>query len=286
MAKKKVETVVIVGTGLIGGSIGRAIRKKKLAKKVIGVGRRNASLKEAKRAGAIDEGTLKLEKAAAKADLIILASSVASIPALAKKVAQVKKDSCVVTDVASVKTNIVRICEPLFRGTFIGGHPMAGSEKKGAKYSNEKLFKNSICILTPTNKTKLNTINLVASLWKQLGAKVVRLTPKKHDQVTASVSHIPHLMAAILILSQGKTDREVRNVLKFAGNGFRDMTRIASGDPALWSEILMANKKNVIGTMDTLLAQLKVCRRLLQNSDASKTRQTLNRAKKMREKFI
>lgn len=277
------KNLVIVGVGLIGGSLGLAVKKKRLAQKVIGVSRKLSTLREARRLHAIDEGTLDLKKAVSIADLVVLATPVSSVIPLAKKIAPFRPAHCVVTDVASTKGDIVSKCEKLFDGYFVGGHPMSGSEKHGVNYSKVDLFKNSVCILTKTGSP--SSKNKVASLWRGVGAKVKWLHPKEHDAIVASVSHFPHLLSSLLVLSQNQKKKNVNQLLDFSAGGFRDMTRIAASHPQLWTDIFLDNKKEIIKMIDHFNLLLQDWRRYLKNENDKKISTLLSQAKHLREKL-
>lgn len=280
-----VNTLVIVGMGLIGGSIGLAAKKRGLAGKVIGVSRRESTLRQALRFRAVDEATHNLAEASAKADLLILATPVPSIAAVAKEAAKKLPSECIVTDVGSTKEKIVQECEALFAGRFVGSHPMTGSEKSGIQYAKELLFDNTVCILTPTNKTKIKTTQLVQHFWEQLGARVKILKPKEHDAVAAVISHFPHLLAYSLILSLKNSPRAVEDVLSFAGGGFKDMTRIAASPAELWVEILFENKTEVLQSLKNFSGLLQTWEDILSRGNKKKALQLLSEAQAIRERL-
>lgn len=279
---KKIETVLIIGVGLIGGSLGKAIKKKKLAREVLGFSRKQSTLLQAKRAKAIDRGSTQLEKVVPQADLIVLATPVNKIITLSKKIAALKKPDCVVTDVGSVKGSIVSVCDPLFKGMFLGGHPMAGSEKSGVVFADEKIFQKSICILTPTKKTRPKTKQLVSDLWRAVGAKLHQLTPKEHDNITAFISHFPHLLSVALVQS---IETDQNKYLKFAGTGFKDMTRLAGGDPQLWVEILLSNKTELKKTLNKSISLLNHWKKNLETEKTQVLLADLKKANRVRKKL-
>ncbi len=250
--------VTIIGTGLIGGSIGLALKERGLASTVIGVGKRKSSINKALKLNAIDEGATKTEEAVNQADIIILATSVNLIPDLAKKIIPLMKKSAILTDVGSTKDYIVSQvnneiknrqdgCKP----NFIGAHPLAGSEKRGIESARSDLFEGSVCILTPTSLNSKRSIAKLSNMWKALGAKISTMTPSKHDEVVAFVSHLPHFVASCLA-----------NVINekywaFAASGLRDTTRVASGDPELWLSIGKQNKEKTIEAMKSFAEEIK-----------------------------
>ncbi len=280
--KQVAETILIVGVGLIGGSLGKAIKKRRLAKQVIGVSRKQATLRAAKKAGAIDVGSTQLEKMVPKADIIVIAAPLDKVIPLAKKIAKLKKPDAVVTDVGSVKGKILTSCEPFFNGTFVGGHPMAGSEKTGVAFAKEKLFEDTVCILTPTKKTQSSAKRKVEQLWKGVGAKVSLLSAKEHDNVTAYISHLPHLLSVALVQS---LPLKQRNYLKFIGTGFKDMSRLAGGDSKLWLEILLSNKSEVQKSLNQNIKELQKWKRLLETENQQAVLSQLQQARSTRRKI-
>jgi prephenate dehydrogenase len=210
--------VVIIGTGLIGGSIGLALKKLHLAGQVIGLSRHTKNAKLAKKFGAVDKIGLSLDVVAG-ADLVILATPVDTIIDLASRIANKIKKECIVIDVGSTKECIVAKLGPLIPG-FLGCHPLAGSEKKGIANLQDSIFKGSICIITPTLKTNQLVLNKVKLLWKKLGAKVIILSAKKHDKILAHTSHLPHAVAFSLISSIPD------QYLDLSSSGLRGTTRV------------------------------------------------------------
>jgi prephenate dehydrogenase len=264
--------VVIIGTGLIGGSIGLALKKQRLAGRVIGLSRQQKNVKLAKKSGAIDSIGASLE-VVTDADLVILATPVDTNIGFALSIAKKIKKDCIVIDVGSTKERIVSKIGPLIPN-FLGCHPLAGSEKKGVANLQSNIFKGSICILTPTVKTNQRTLNLVRQFWKELGSSIVMLSAKKHDQLLAFTSHLPHLIAFSLISSipdQG---------LGLSSSGLRDTTRI-SGSPAdLWSEIFLSNRSNLLNAVSIFQTKLTALKLALESKDKTKLAKILRQAKK------
>jgi len=238
---KKVKRIAIIGVGLIGGSIGLDARRKRLAAEVVGVGHRRSSIQKALRLKAIDRGTLDPAKGVSGADIVILATPILRMPELARKMAPGLKKGCIVTDVGSTKLMITRKIErALPRGVyFVGGHPMAGSEKRGVDLARRDLFKNSICILTKTLGTNAGALNAVSRLWKALGAEIAVLSPKTHDRIVSEISHLPHMLAFTMMNSVDRPS------VSYASGSFRDTTRIASSDARIWRDIAVSNKDEI-----------------------------------------
>jgi len=275
------EKVTIIGPGLIGGSLGFALLERGVCEEVVGVGRRQCSIDEAVRLGAVTSATLDIEEGVAGADLVVLATSVGTIPTLAQRAIPHMKESALLTDVGSTKRLIVNEIEKLLADDsgigFVGSHPLAGSEKRGVQAAREDLFDNSVCVLTPTARTKAETTEAVANLWTAVGARVVLLDPAQHDSILSRVSHLPHVVAAALLNLLADSD------MPFAASGFRDTTRVASSDVNLWTEICAHNKQEILNALDALRAELDRISAALGRDDLNALRDYLNRAKERRD---
>ncbi len=276
---KMFNKVAIIGVGLIGGSLGLAIKKKKLAKEVIGVTSRKASLSAAKARGAIHKGTLNFKHAVKDADLVIVATPVKMIPGIIRIISPSLKKGCIVTDVGSTKQEIVTKIEKQLPKNiyFVGGHPLAGREKRGVSAARAGLFENTICILTPTPKTNQNALAKTKRFWKELGASSVSLLPSEHDKILSQVSHLPHLVVAALVSSVDPKS------LKFASTGFKDTTRIAAGDAVIWRDVCLSNKKAIIKAIDKFTSNLSGLRKSIAKGDKQALARSFKRAKKLRD---
>lgn len=273
--------VAIIGVGLIGGSIGMAIRNKHLAKEVVGVCRRHKSLKLAMEKGAIDKGSLDIQKAVSGADLVILATPILSMPNLIKIALNSLKKGCILTDVGSTKAQITRTVESIIPGSikFVGTHPMAGSEKSGVSSADPRLFCGAICIIVKTKNTNKVALNRIKLLWQRLGAKIKILSPALHDKIISITSHLPHLVSANLILSVPDKN------LGFAATGFRDTTRIALSDPDMWVDICLSNRREILGALDRYSDNLKILRNAIKMNNRKKLFAILKKAKDKRLKL-
>jgi prephenate dehydrogenase len=270
--------VAIVGTGLIGGSLALEIRKRGLARDVVGVSRRRSSLVWAKKMGAIDKGSQSLDILKG-ADLVVLATPVNVIMKLAVKISKIIPSDCLVMDVGSTKEEIVRELEKIF-DNYIGSHPLAGSEKRGINHARKDLFKGSLCILTPTRNTCSKALSAVNKLWKSLGAKTVLLDPAAHDRLLSFVSHLPHVVAFSLISTVPEA------FLRFASGGLKDTTRIAASDSELWSQIFFSNRRNIVCSIDKFQDNLTTIKSAIQKRDEKKLTLFLNRAKEKRNRLL
>ncbi len=272
--------VVIIGTGLIGGSIGKALIRKKLAGEVVGVCRRRSTLKRAIREGVFTKGCIDdYAKVVPGADVVFIATPVETIKEVLYKLSKVLKDGrTIVTDVGSTKKEIVRYAERYRKNfSFVGAHPLAGSEKAGVEYAHAGLFADSLCILTPTGKTSARALATIKDFWKNMGAQVDILSPGRHDRILSFTSHLPHVVAYALSGAQEK------EFYRYMATGFRDTTRVASSAPRLWAEIFLSNGTELLkavrkfkGLMDSLAADIRKKRKT-----ALKTK--LERCKRIRD---
>jgi prephenate dehydrogenase len=262
--------ITLVGVGLLGGSLGMALRKRRLAGSVVGFVRRAASVVECEGLGAVNLATLDLQRAVKGAELIVLCTPIAQMRGLVKQMLPALKPGAIVTDVGSVKGSVVRDLEALVAKTgahFVGGHPMAGAEKMGVAAARADLFDGAVCVITPTPKSKLAAVRKVERLWKSVGARLLKLTPKAHDDLVSRSSHLPHVVAAqlaSLILSPGHP----REQGMLCANGFRDTTRIASSSPEMWRDIALANRTNLSRALESFTDGLQDFRRALKSGDA------------------
>lgn len=274
--------VAIIGVGLIGGSLGLAIKKKKLARSVVGIGRRRPSIQAALRCGAIDVGTKDLRSGVRDADLVIVATPVCTITKIVKKIVRDLKSGAILTDVGSTKSQIIEEIEIYLRDriSFVGSHPLAGSEKRGVNFANADLFRGSTVIMTKTRKTKSSSIKSLSQFWRSLGvARVVVKTPEEHDRIVAEISHLPHLMATALINSV--SDKS----LKFAAAGFKDATRIAASDPDIWRDICVTNRRQILKSLDRFERSLLRIKALIKNASREKLCREFAKSKRIREKL-
>jgi prephenate dehydrogenase len=258
-------TVAILGPGLIGGSLALALAERGLAKRLMIYARSPRALDEIRLAGVDAELTQNPSEAVRDADVVILCVPIEAMPALVKEFRDALKPTALVTDVGSVKGSVDRDLAPLLEGRalWIGSHPMAGSEQAGFSAARPDLFVGAAVVVTPTKLTKPKTEDLAEKFWKSLGARVFTLTPAYHDQCVAQISHLPHLLAALLVCQSKEEAREL------AAGGFRDTTRVASASAELWIEILMANADAVADTIGAFTAQLEALRVGLGHEDKS-----------------
>ena len=274
------QRMVIIGPGLIGGSLGLAAKKAGLVGHVVGVGHRQSSLDKAIRMGAIDSGSLAPASALDGADAVVVCTAVGLIPEMIRQVAPGLKPGCIVSDVGSTKSGIVREAEAALPAGvhFVGAHPIAGSERRGVEVATVDLFRGRVCVLTPGAHTDARALAKMKELWAGVGARLFMLSPEEHDVILARTSHLPHAVASALLATLEDKDGP------FVGSGFRDTTRIGSGDPDLWADILLSNREAALAALKVFGGKLDELSRALAEGDSAKVRDFLARARDRREK--
>lgn len=267
--------VAIVGVGLVGGSIGLALKARGLARHVAGVTLDAKTLRAALRAGAVDSGTTDLATGLAGASIVILAAGVDALPRLAEAALREAGEATLVTDVGSVKRPVVRAAGRDPR--FVPGHPMAGSEKSGVGNADPSLFSGAVVVLTPARSAPW-AVSRASAFWRALGARPILMSAEDHDARAAAASHAPYLAAAAL------ADALAASAGRLAAGGFRDTTRVAASDPALWTGILLANRSEVRRSLKAFRASLDRMESALVDGDPRRLRRSLERASRERSR--
>lgn len=278
--------IAIIGVGLIGGSIGLAIKNVCKNITVTGIGRNINRLRIAKKLGAVDNITTDFKKGLKDADIIFVCIPVGLIVDTVKNLFPYCKNDAIVTDVGSAKEVIVTEIEKYFsdqeragqtlKCNFVGGHPIAGSEKTSVKYASKDLYKNSVVVLTPTARTNRKSLNAVKALWQKLGAKVEIMTAGRHDRVVSYTSHLPHVVSFALV--------NAINHLRFAGSSFKDTTRIVSSDPEMWADIFCENRQNVLAAVTEFKSELNKIEKA--SSSRAALVKIFQKAKHKRERYV
>ncbi len=284
----RIERLAIIGVGLIGGSLVRALREAGVVKSVVGIGRSRPNLEEALSLGICDEITQDPVEGVRGADVVFISVPVCAIPGVVARIAPVLAPGCIVTDGGSVKTAIVGECEALMPSGcfFVGGHPIAGTEHTGAAASFSTLYRGRRCILTPTERTDAAALELVASLWRLAGAEVCFMEPGHHDRIFAEISHLPHMAAYALVHAVGTADVEGENILSYSAGGFRDFTRIASSDPAMWRDIALMNRNALLKSIDGFSASMAELRQRIEAGDGAGLSTFFTTAKQFRDGIV
>ena len=260
------DTVAIVGVGLIGGSIGLALRERRLAQKIIGIGRRQTSLDRARDVGAIDHGVTNLANGVSQAQLIVVATPVDTIAERVVQVSAACPAASLITDAGSTKESIVAAVDAGLAARrsgprFVGSHPLAGDHRTGPEHSRADLFEGRTVVITPSEHTRPAAVTEVSGFWESLGANVTSMTPAKHDAALAITSHLPHMVAVAL---SAATPTEL---LHLTASGWRDTTRVAGGDPALWQAILPENRQHALDALDLMSQTFTSLRESLEQGD-------------------
>jgi prephenate dehydrogenase len=280
-----IQQLAIVGVGLLGGSIALAARAHGLAREIVGIGRDRGRLDAPLRAGAVDRVTTDLAAGVRDADLVVLAANVLANEELLATAWAAVAPSAVVTDVGSTKRGIVAAAERLALASprrFVGSHPMAGSEKSGYAVARADLFQGATVIVTPTDASEPAAVKTVTTFWEAVGGRVSALDPDSHDRIVAAISHLPHVAAWALVDAVARFEPAA---LGFAARGFRDTTRIAAADPAMWTEILLGNREAVVASLAAFRGALDELERLVVAGDRRGIAEQLARLKTQRERL-
>jgi len=276
--------VAVIGPGLIGGSLGLALRKRNLAETVVGIGRRRESLDEALSVGAIDKAVLDPAQGVQGTDLVVLATPISAFPDLMAAIAGAIPPEAILMDVASSKVRVVEIVSSALGErpdvAYIPTHPMAGSEQRGPLAASADLFQGSICIITPLTNTFPESKGRITRMWTALGAHVVSMTPQAHDRAVARVSHMPHLAAAAILAVLDEADTAL------CGKGLLDTTRVASGSPDMWMDICKTNRENIYEALVEYLNLLKELADSFGGGNLGRLRAVLEASKEKRDRLI
>ena len=245
------QNVLIVGVGFMGGSFAKALRKSGFKGKIYGYDINPESISKAIDLGIIDEGTTSIARVEDfSPDFVMLSSPVRTFREIAKKLSYILSEEATVTDQGSVKGKLVYDLEDILGKRFVGGHPIAGTEKSGVEYSMEDLYEGKKVILTPTKRTDKKRLNLVRGVWEKVGGVVEYMSPELHDYVFGAVSHLPHAVAFALVDTLIHMSTPDVDLFKYPGGGFKDFTRIAKSDPVMWRDIFLENKENVLKAIE------------------------------------
>lgn len=278
------DKVTILGVGLLGGSFALALKRQGLCRSIVGYGRNRENLLSAQQTGIIDSFEQDPREACRDADLVMLSTPVGSFLELTEAISPALKKGALLTDVGSVKGRLVSEIERLLPKDvcFVGGHPIAGSDRSGIGSANAELFRDAKCILTPTEHTDPAALKNIEGLWKSLGCTVITLSPDEHDRIYASVSHLPHLLAYTMVNTVADIDD---SYLAYSGKGFLDATRIASSSEDLWSDICLLNRENLIEVLAVFRKNLDLLDRHLKASDSGKLKAEFRKARQLREQL-
>ena len=281
--------VCIIGCGLIGSSLARAIKKNNLAEKVVSSNRSDFVNRKVIELNIVDDSNSDTKKIAEESDLIVIATPLSSYKDVILKIKDSLKNGTILTDVGSVKENVTSLIEKYIpeNVSWIPSHPIAGTEESGPESGFSELFKNRWCILTPSKEAKEKDINLLKSFWEKIGSKVDIMESKQHDLILSITSHIPHLIAYNLVnTSLNFQDEKKSNIVKYSAGGLRDFTRIAASNPIMWRDIFIHNKNNTSKIINKFIKNLEDLKQAIENEDEKKLEQIFTKTRKIRKDII
>ena len=281
--------VCIIGCGLIGSSIARAIRKNNLSSKIVSSNRSDSVNKKVIELKIVDDSSSDTKKMAEGSDLIIIATPLSSYEDIISKIKNSLKSGTILTDVGSVKENVINLIEKDVPAnvSWISSHPIAGTEESGPEAGFSELFKNRWCILTPSKKAQEKDIKLLETFWKKIGSKVDIMEAKQHDYILSITSHIPHLIAYNIVnTSLNIQDEKESVIVKYSAGGLRDFTRIAASNPIMWRDIFIQNKKNTSKMIDKFIEDLEDLKKAIENEDGKKLEEIFTKTKKIRKEIV
>ena len=287
MNQQIINKLCIIGVGLIGGSLARALKKTGAVSEVVGAGRDVAHLEKAKALGVIDHFETDISLAVKDCDMVVVAVPLGAMQSVFEKIAPVITSDMIITDVGSAKGSVVKAAQAAFKvipETLVPGHPIAGTEKSGVEASFAELYENRRIIITPLETSSVAAISKVRSMWQACGADVIEITIEHHDEVLAATSHLPHMLAFSLVDTLAKMDAK-NEIFDFAAGGFRDFTRIASSDPDMWRDICLANGDALVEMIKKFSDDLQLLSNAIEKNDSAYLKEVFSRAKKARDEF-
>ena len=283
-----IDSLGIIGVGLIGGSLARGLRDRGWCKQIVGIDANQQTLLEARQMNMIDQGYATVEECPIVPDVVVIAVPVSHIKNIFVSLKPWLGVSKAITDVGSTKRSVLDDVAQLFSGSvpnsFVPGHPIAGREQNGVSAAVDDLFVNRKVIITPNATTSLAGIELVIDMWQQVGAHVEKMDADMHDQILAATSHLPHVVAYALVHCLS-SQTHTPEIFRYAAGGFADFTRIASSDPAVWRDICLANRTELLRAINDFDASLKQLRTGLENSDGDALQAIFKEAKSARDRF-
>jgi len=276
--------ICIIGCGLIGSSLARAIKKNNLAEKIVSSNRSDAVNKKVIELKIVDDSSSDTKKMTDGSDLVVIATPLSSYEDVISKIKNSLKDGVILTDVGSVKENIINLIEKNIPESisWIPSHPIAGTEESGPEAGFSELFENRWCILTPSKKAKDKDVKLLESFWKKIGSNVDIMEAKQHDYILSITSHIPHLIAYNIVnMTLNIQDKKKSDIVKYSAGGLRDFTRIAASNPIMWRDVFIQNKKNTSKMIDKFIENLEKLREAIEYEDRKKLEEIFTKTKKI-----
>ncbi len=284
----RIGQLTVVGVGLIGGSLARALRRAHAVERVVGAGRSESHLARAQALGVVDDYSTDLATAVRGADVVLVCVPLGAMRAVFEAIKPALGADTIVTDVGSAKGSVVADAEAAFGAGFehfVPGHPIAGTERSGVEASFAELFERRRVILTPLERTRAEATAAVRAMWEAAGAEVVEMGVEHHDQVLAATSHLPHVLAYGLVDTLARWD-STHEVFGYAAGGFRDFTRIASSDPVMWRDIALANRAAIVDALERYVADIQGLLEAVRAGDAERLESVFRNAKSVRDRFV
>jgi len=281
--------ICIIGCGLIGSSLARAIKKNNLAEKIVSSNRSDAVNKKVIELKIVDDSSSDTKKMADDSDLVVIATPLSSYENVISKIKNSLKNGVILTDVGSVKENIINLVEKSIPEniSWIPSHPIAGTEESGPETGFSELFHNRWCILTPSKTAKEKDINLLKTFWEKVGSKVDIMKAKQHDYILSITSHMPHLIAYNIVNTSLNIQNEKESdIVKYSAGGLRDFTRIAASNPIMWRDVFIQNKKNTSKMIDKFIENLEELKKAIESEDGKKLEQIFTKTKKIRKDIV
>ncbi|MBC8481778.1 MAG: prephenate dehydrogenase [Planctomycetes bacterium] len=279
---KDLKQITVIGLGLLGGSVSMTVLRNFSNVKAVGYAHRESTAQKAKKLQIATEVTSDICKSVSNSDIVILATPISTFNDIFKQIAGNLKKGCIITDVGSTKVSPHKWAQKNLPSHvyYVGSHPIAGSEQRGIEYARDDLFDNASCIITKTKNTNPNAVILLEKFWSRMGCYVKILTPAEHDRIFASVSHVPHLTAAALL------NANPDELLRFAGKGFFDTSRVASGPANIWADIFITNSRNCCESIDKLIDELLKLKSAINSKDKKQIEKLLEQARTKRAEMI
>ena len=281
--------VCIIGCGLIGSSLARAIKKNNLSNKIVSSNRSEATNRRVIELRIVDDSSTNIKKMVKDSDLVIIATPLSSYESVILKIKDSLKNGSILTDVGSVKEKIINLVEKFvpMDVSWIPSHPIAGTEESGPNAGFAELFNNRWCIITPSEKAKKQDIKILEAFWKKIGSKVDIMDVKQHDYILSITSHIPHLIAYNIVNTSMSIQNEKNTtIVKYSAGGLRDFTRIAASNPIMWRDIFIQNKKNTSKMINKFIKNLEDLKVAIENEDGKKLEEIFTKTKKIRKEII
>ena len=285
-----IERLTIIGVGLIGGSLARALRQAGAVEHITGAGRNLEHLQHARELGVVDDVSISVADAVKDADVVLVSVPMCAYAEVFSGMAQSLPPHCLMTDAGSTKQHAVDVARTHLSADqitrFVPAHPVAGTEHSGVDASFAELFTNHLCVLTPVRETQANATRAIQDMWRTAGSEIMCMDAADHDDFLACVSHLPHVLAYALVNAVRKQGNDTHDPFHFAAGGFRDFTRIASSSPEMWRDIALCNRTSLLHKLDVLQAELDTLRDALNTGDGDRLLAEFSRAKQARDAWL